>query len=247
MAIDSVIHTNEQSVNRVLQAGLPVALVFWSKAQPVSAAWEKVLNSAAHDYAGKLLVAKVDAEAEAALWQRYQVPTLPAVLVVQQGKVVATLHTQSTAETLTAWLRYAAIGGTQPPAPQAAAQSSSTSGTPRSTSGQAAATGNGHPVTLTDANFDQIIQGNQPVLVDFWAPWCGPCRMVAPAVEEMAKSFQGRAVVGKLNVDENPRIAQRYQIMGIPALYIFKGGKVVEQMVGVQPAATLRQQLARHA
>ncbi|MCB0128762.1 MAG: thioredoxin, partial [Caldilineaceae bacterium] len=68
-----------------------------------------------------------------------------------------------------------------------------------------------------------------------------------PAVEEMAKSFQGRAVVGKLNVDENPRIAQRYQIMGIPALYIFKGGKVVEQMVGVQPAATLRQQLARHA
>ncbi|MCB0124592.1 MAG: hypothetical protein KDE58_20195, partial [Caldilineaceae bacterium] len=162
MAIDSVIHTNEQSVNRVLQAGLPVALVFWSKAQPVSAAWEKVLNSAAHDYAGKLLVAKVDAEAEAALWQRYQVPTLPAVLVVQQGKVVAALHVQSTAETLTAWLRYAAIGGTQPPAPQAAAQSSSTSGTPRSTSGQAAATGNGHPVTLTDANFDQIIQGNQP-------------------------------------------------------------------------------------
>jgi thioredoxin 1 len=90
-----------------------------------------------------------------------------------------------------------------------------------------------------------MINSTQPVLVDFWAPWCGPCRMVAPTVEQLAREFQGRAIVGKLNVDENPRTAQQYQIMGIPALYIFKQGKVVDQMVGVQPANVLQQRLAR--
>ena len=244
MAIDSVIHTNEQSIGRVLQTGLPVALIFWTKAQPLSAAWENNLERAAREYAGKLLIAKVDAETEAAVRQRYQATALPAIVVVQEGKVQTTLGPQSTPETLATWLRYAVLGGTRPAAP------SSTASPQRGpdTAHRANPTGgDGKPITLTDANFDQIIRSNQPVLVDFWAPWCGPCRMVAPAVEEVAKSFAGRAVVGKLNVDENPRIAQRYQIMGIPALYIFKNGAVVEQMVGVQPAATLRQQLARHA
>ena len=78
------------------------------------------------------------------------------------------------------------------------------------------------------------------------APWCGPCRMVAPTVERLARDYQGRAVIGKLNVDENPRTAQQYQIMGIPALYIFQRGKVVEQMVGVQPAHVLKQRLDSH-
>ena len=84
------------------------------------------------------------------------------------------------------------------------------------------------------------------MLVDFWAPWCGPCRTIAPTVEQLATEFQGRAIVGKLNVDENGRTAQSYQIMGIPALYIFKRGQVVEQLVGVQPAQVLRERLARH-
>ena len=103
-------------------------------------------------------------------------------------------------------------------------------------------------LAVTTASFrEQVIDAShaQPVLVDFWAPWCGPCRMVAPTVEQLAREFQGRAIVGKLNVDENPHTAQQYQIMGIPALYIFKRGKVVDQMVGVQPANVLQQRLAR--
>jgi thioredoxin 1 len=102
-------------------------------------------------------------------------------------------------------------------------------------------------MTLTDATFDQVIgTSDTPVLVDFWAPWCGPCRAVAPTVAQLAQEFSGRALVAKLNVDENPRTAQRFGITGIPALYIFKRGQVAERLVGAQPASALRQALARH-
>ncbi|MCL4828121.1 MAG: thioredoxin [Caldilinea sp.] len=98
---------------------------------------------------------------------------------------------------------------------------------------------------LTDATFDQTINQPLPVLVDFWAPWCGPCRMVAPSVEKLAQEFAGRAVVGKLNVDENQMTAQRYRVMSIPTLIIFKNGQPVDQIVGVQPYPALQQRLAK--
>jgi thioredoxin 1 len=101
-------------------------------------------------------------------------------------------------------------------------------------------------VTLTDANFREIVSGEQPVLVDFWAPWCGPCRMIAPAIEQLAQEFQGKAVIGKLNVDENPMTAQQFRVMSIPMIMIFKDGQPVEQMVGVQPVQVLRQRLLKH-
>jgi thioredoxin 1 len=87
---------------------------------------------------------------------------------------------------------------------------------------------------LTDANFDEkVLQANTPVLVDLWAPWCAPCRMVAPAVEALAAKYDGQAVVGKLNVDENPGIARKYGVTSIPTLLFFKGGEVADHMVGV--------------
>ena len=102
------------------------------------------------------------------------------------------------------------------------------------------------PVALTDANFEQTIRTSKvPVLVDFWAVWCGPCKMVAPHVAALAQEFAGRALVAKMNVDENPRTVGQYGIMSIPTLLIFSGGKVVDQIVGVQPASVLRQRLAR--
>ena len=104
------------------------------------------------------------------------------------------------------------------------------------------------PIVITDANFEQaVIRSSLPVLVDFWAVWCGPCKMIAPHVAALAQEFAGRAVVGKLNVDENPRVAGQFGIMSIPTLLIFKGGKVVDQIVGAQPAQVLRQRLSRVA
>lgn len=89
-------------------------------------------------------------------------------------------------------------------------------------------------VTLNDANFEQeVLNAGVPVLVDLWAPWCAPCRMIAPAVEELASDYKGEAVIGKLNVDENPALASRYGVTSIPTLIFFKNGEVKDQMVGV--------------
>ena len=100
---------------------------------------------------------------------------------------------------------------------------------------------------VTDANFDQaVLKSEQPVLVDFWAAWCGPCRAMAPIVDEIASAYTGRAVVGKMDVDRNAVTPQRYGIRGIPTLLIFKGGQVKEQIVGYVPKETIEKALEKH-
>ena len=100
---------------------------------------------------------------------------------------------------------------------------------------------------VTDSTFDQeVLKSDVPVLVDFWAPWCGPCKAVAPVVEDLSKEFEGRLKVVKLNTDENPKTAQAYTIRGIPSLYLFKSGQVVEQVVGAVPKSTLATAINKH-
>ena len=95
-------------------------------------------------------------------------------------------------------------------------------------------------MVITDQNFEnEVLKSKKPVLVDFWAVWCGPCQMQGPIVEEVAKAMVSKAVVGKLNVDENPRMAQKYGVMSIPTLMVFKDGMVVRQFIGVQSKETL--------
>lgn len=97
---------------------------------------------------------------------------------------------------------------------------------------------------FTDQNFDQeVIKSSAPVLVDFWAPWCGPCQMMGPIIEELAKEIGDKAKVGKCNVDENGEIASKFGIMSIPAIKIFKGGEIVKEFVGVQSAENLKKAL----
>ncbi len=102
----------------------------------------------------------------------------------------------------------------------------------------------GKAIEITDANFDQIISSDKPVLVDFWAEWCGPCKMIGPVVEELAGDYDGKAVIGKLNVDENPQVAARFGVRSIPTLLVFKGGQVVDKQVGAVPKSVLNQKLA---
>ncbi len=97
-----------------------------------------------------------------------------------------------------------------------------------------------HIIEITDANFDaEVRQSTEPVLVDFWAPWCGPCKMLGPILDELADEFQGKAKIGKVNIDEHQQVAGQYGVSSIPTILIFKGGEVVEQHVGLKPKAAL--------
>lgn len=103
------------------------------------------------------------------------------------------------------------------------------------------------PIELTDANFQQeVVDSDKPVLVDFWAVWCGPCKAIAPVVEDIAREYDGKIKVGKVDVDNNPEVSMQYGIRSIPTLMIFKNGKVVEQIVGAHPKHKLLERVTPH-
>ncbi len=225
MPISSVIHTNTHSIDRVLGANAPVLLIFWRQNAALPPAVDQALDQLAQQYAGRALLAKVDVDAESTLAARFKVTASLAILLVRNRQVEATL-TCAALNQAGAWLAFAVDGRPKPVAPAAPPPV--------------------NPLTLTDATFQQVVAaGSQPVLVDFWAAWCGPCRMVAPHVEKLAQEFAGRAVVGKLKVDENRVTAQRFNVMSIPTLLIFKNGAVVDTIVGAQALPVLQQRLSR--
>jgi thioredoxin 1 len=99
-------------------------------------------------------------------------------------------------------------------------------------------------VSFSTSNFQEVVlNSDKPVLVDFWAEWCGPCKMIGPLIEELATEYDGKAVIGKLNVDENPDIAATYGIRSIPTLLVFKGGEIVDRIVGAVPKANIAQKI----
>jgi thioredoxin 1 len=160
----------------------------------------------------------------------HNVDTLPQFLFFRHGKLVARARGTPSAEALRPWVEYLLERGPRPAT--------------KKPSQESAPAGDGHPLTVTDANFDQEVLGaDAPALVDFWAAWCGPCRMVAPSVEQLAHDFGSRAVVAKLDVDANPATAQRYGVMSIPTLILFRNGQEVDRVMGAQPLHVLRQRL----
>ena len=103
---------------------------------------------------------------------------------------------------------------------------------------------NDHPIHVNDANFEKaVLQSPIPVIVDFWAPWCGPCHMVAPVLDKLAEEYAGRLIVAKVNVDDDRMYAGQYGVQGIPTLLLVKDGKVVESVVGFRPAAFLKERV----
>ena len=101
-------------------------------------------------------------------------------------------------------------------------------------------------LNIKDDNFEAIVAEGKPVVLDIWATWCGPCRAIAPVIEELANDYDGKAVIAKLDVDQNPDTAAKFGIRSIPTLHVFKGGEVVEQIVGAVPKATLEEKINNH-
>ena len=258
MAIDAPIHSNEANFQRVINAGLPALVILWRRDCAACEQLNPTLDRLAKRYAGKALIVKVNADEERSLAQTLGVGDFPGLFLYKDGKQVERGAGAAPESDLAGWLDYLSGAGARPPAPRGPASSSAGRSTPPpagaaagpapSTSPRAATGVKAEPIIVTDANFEQMVmRSSLPVLVDFWAVWCGPCKMIAPHVAALAQEFAGRAVVGKLNVDENPRVAGQFGIMSIPTLLIFKGGKVVDQIVGAQPAQVLRQRLSRVA
>ena len=99
------------------------------------------------------------------------------------------------------------------------------------------------PLKITDADFDDFVKKYEKIVIDCWAPWCGPCRMVSPVIDELAKEMQGKIVFGKLNVDENQKTSIKHQIMSIPTMLIFKNGNLIDKLIGAIPKDQLKQKL----
>jgi len=102
------------------------------------------------------------------------------------------------------------------------------------------------PIHVTDADFDRVVKENAYVIVDFWAEWCGPCKAIAPMIEDLAKKYAGKAVFAKINSDENQTKFQEFGVMGIPTLLFFKGGKLVDQVIGAMPKGPFEQRVVKH-
>jgi thioredoxin 1 len=230
-AFDAPIITGDQSIERVLAAGLPIVFVFLDEA--AAPALKGAMNRLAREQAGQLLVVEVPAKDNPASTRRYQIERVPAVVTVRGGQVLSQAGGISGAD-LDRHAAFLLGKGPRPARPEAAeAPSAERRG------------GNGHPYVVTDATFEQdVLRSPQPVLVDFWAPWCGPCRIVAPVVEKLAQEMMGRLRVAKVNVDENPFTAQRYGVQGIPTMLMVKNGQVTDRWVGALPEPALRGRVA---
>jgi thioredoxin 1 len=242
---DTPIISNDTSIDRVLNAGLPVALVFVNG--PITTALDETLKRLARQHAGELLVVRIPANENPATTRRFNVRHTPALATVRGGQTLSQADSIQASD-LEQHVAYLLGKGPRPqPAPRPESQSAAQ--TPRRYNAGPEPAGRSapsdRPLDVTDASFDQdVMRSPVPVIVDFWAPWCGPCRMVAPVLEKLASELSGQVRIAKVNVDENPYVSQRYGIQSIPTMMIVKNGQIVDRWMGAYPEPAMRSRIS---
>jgi len=227
---DAVLASNDLSLDRVLSAGLPVAMVFYDKELPAGLC--QTMDELAQQYAGRLLIVRLARSDAPQATSRFGVRRFPTLVTVRDGKTVTSQEDVKPSDLKP----HIASSLGEGPVPDSRSAD-------RSGSRQATTPG---PVPVNEAQFErEVLRADRPVLVEFWAPWCGPCRMVTPMLEALARDH-GRALkVVKVNVDENPGLASRYGAMSIPTMIVIMGGREADRWVGALPENALRSRLAR--
>jgi thioredoxin 1 len=231
--INSPVITNDQGFARLLAAPIPVLFLFWN-GQGVSDEANQVLLRLAAREAGQLLVAKINARENPEAARHFQVDQTPMLVgVVGSDEVTRVPHPRpGDIERHAEFV----LGRAPKPQPESTPKGKAPAG-----EGQAA-----RPLHIADAAFEQeVLRSELPVLADFWAPWCGPCHMIAPILEKLAREYAGRLKVVKVNVDENTHYAGLFGVQGIPTLLLVRDGKVVNRLVGALPEPYLRAQVER--
>jgi thioredoxin len=225
---DTVLASSDLSLDRVLNTGLPVVMVFYEKELPTDL--RQPLDELARQYAGKaLLVTLARNDAPQAI-SRFGVRQFPTLVTVRDGKTVLSQENVRSGD-LKPQVAYLLGVGPRPAAPS--------TGAPKQTAAQG-------PLSVNEADWDrEVLRADRPVLVDFWAPWCAPCHMVAPTVDALARDQAKALKVVKVNVDDNPSLAGRYRAMSIPTMIVIKGGQEVDRWVGALPDKSIRSRVAR--
>ena len=225
------INTDDNNLTKVLGQSLPIALYLYDSRTGANKTLDEAISKAAKENAGQVLVVRVDTASNPQVKRDYGNLPTPALVTLTKdvsGRKVKSQAGSVNAADIQAHIAYLLGKGSAPKqaAPVASASPSTASANGSSTK----------PQVVTDATFDsEVLKSKVPVLVDFWAPWCGPCRTIGPVVEQMAQKYAGRAKVVKVNVDDNPRIAQQFQVMSIPTLITFKNGSAIKRQVGANP------------
>ena len=215
---DTPVTTNDAGIANVLDQDLPVVLYFFNQPNP---ALDKTIRQAAKDTAGELLIVRLDTRENPDAHKKFGKLHPPALVTLDEG------HIESKAESIQpadvdAHVDFLLGEGPFPTETVGQSQARESSGT--------------MPVHVSDKNFaKEVLHSDVPVLVDFWAPWCGPRHMIAPVLDRIADKYAGKVKIAKLNVDENPKMARKYRAMSIPLMVLFKDGKNIGQLVGAQP------------
>lgn len=222
---DTPITTNDASLDKVLGQDLPVVLVLHRG--KLDAALDRTLQAAAKEHSGALLFARVDVNDGPQSYDRFGCPQLPAVVTLDEGAVESRAGNVRV-DDVEAHIDFLLGMGPMPTETAAETEAKAASGAA--------------PVHTSDQTFAaDVLQSDVPVLVDFWAPWCGPCLMVAPVLDRLAEQYAGRIKIAKLNVDNNRQTAMTYRTMSIPTMILFKNGEPIGQLVGAQPQPNIEQ------